>query len=182
MRPLALNFANGIHPGGGFLRGALAQEEALCRSSTLFATLESDAMYGAHLSQGNYESSDWAILSPDVQVFRSDDGTALEKPWLLSFLTCAAPVATEVGQPRAGDLLQRRILRVLAIAAAWSFEVLVLGAWGCGAFENDPHRTARDFRTALEGPFAGAFRSVVFAIADWSEDRRMLGPFRDTFA
>ena len=59
---------------------------------------------------------------------------------------------------------------------------LVLGAWGCGAFGNDPARTARDFHGALAGAFAGAFEEVVFAIADWSPGRRYLAPFRDLFA
>jgi hypothetical protein len=54
--------------------------------------------------------------------------------------------------------------------------------WGCGAFENDPRRTAVDFRQALEGDYSGAFSEVVFAITDWSPERRILGPFRDVFA
>jgi uncharacterized protein (TIGR02452 family) len=182
LRPLALNFANGVSPGGGFLSGARAQEEVLCRSSALVATLGGDPMYEAHRRRDDLESSDWAILSPDVPVFRADDGTTLQEPWLLSFITCAAPVASRVGQPRSGDLLEARILRVLAIAAARGYVSLVLGAWGCGAFANDPVRTARDFRAAFEGPFLGAFRHVVFAITDWSPERRFLAPFRDAFA
>jgi len=182
MHPLALNFANGVFAGGGFLGGARAQEEVLCRSSALHATLVGDPMYDAHGARSSHDSTDWAILSPDVPVFRSDDGTALKKPWLLSFITCAAPVAYDVGQPRAGDLLERRIHRVLSIATAYGYAALVLGAWGCGAFGNDRLRTARDFRTALEGDFAGAFSDVVFAISDWSPERKTLGPFRDVFA
>jgi uncharacterized protein (TIGR02452 family) len=83
---------------------------------------------------------------------------------------------------KAAELLRERIGRVLAIAEAYADEALVLGAWGCGAFGNDPARTARDFRDALYGPFRGAFREIVFAIADWSPSRRFLGPFRDAFA
>ncbi|RMF58961.1 MAG: TIGR02452 family protein, partial [Calditrichaeota bacterium] len=179
---VASNFANGIHPGGGFLSGARAQEEVLCRSSALYQTLVGDPMYEAHRKRPQPDSTDWAILSPDVPVFRTDDGTPLEEPWLLSFITCAAPYAPTVGQPRSGDLLQRRIHRVLAIARAYGYAALVLGAWGCGAFGNDPHRTARDFRQALETEFDGAFSDVVFAITDWSPERRFLGPFRDVFA
>jgi hypothetical protein len=77
------------------------------------------------------------IYSPDVPIFRIDQGTALPAPWLLSFLTCAAPYAPDIGQPQAGDLLQKRTHRVLAIARAFGHVTLVLGAWGCGAFEND---------------------------------------------
>jgi uncharacterized protein (TIGR02452 family) len=182
LRPLALNFANGVDPGGGFLRGARAQEETLVRSSALIATLDGDPMYDAHRRQNAEAASDWVILSPDVPVFRADDGTALDRPWLLSFVTSAAPYAPSVGQPRSGDLLRSRIHRVLAVARAHGFDTLVLGAWGCGAFANDPTRTALDFRSALEHEFDGAFREVVFAIADWSEERRFLAPFRDVFA
>jgi uncharacterized protein (TIGR02452 family) len=138
-------------------------------------------MYDAHRQRAHDEASDWVILSPDVPVFRTDDGTPVAKPWLTSFATCAAPFVPAVGQPRSGDLLERRIGRLLAVAHAHAFDTLVLGAWGCGAFGNDPLRTARDFRDALEGEFAGAFQHVVFAITDWSPERRFLGPFRDVF-
>ena len=118
-RVLALNFANGIQPGGGFLNGARAQEEVLCRSSALYLTLRGDPMYESHRQRPLPDSSAWAILSPEVPVFRHDDGTPLDQPWPLSVLTCAAPYAPTVGQPRAGDLLQARIQRVLAIARAY---------------------------------------------------------------
>ena len=70
---------------------------------------------------------------------------------------------------------------MLAIAAAYDYSALVLGAWGCGAFGNDPGRTAQDFHTALAGEFAGAFAEVVFAIADWSPERSFLAPFAEEF-
>jgi len=180
-RPLALNFANGIHPGGGFQSGARAQEEALCRSSALFATLNGDPMYAAHLKRSQPDSSDWAILSPNVPVFRADDGSALETPWLLDFISSAAPVATRIGKAKSAELMDRRINRILSIARAYGYETLVLGAWGCGAFGNDGLATARSFRAALEGEFSGAFSRVVFAITDWSSQRAFLGPFKAVF-
>lgn len=182
LRPLALNFANGISPGGGFLHGARAQEEVLCRSSALYSTLVDDAMYEEHKKRSQPDSTDWAILSPVVPVFRTDGGTELQQPWLLDFITCAAPFEPSIGQPQAGDLLQKRIHRVLAIAQANGYETLVLGAWGCGAFRNDPYRTANNFRQDLENEFKGVFSDIVFAITDWSPERRFLGPFQDVFA
>ena len=180
-RPLALNFANGVEPGGGFLQGARAQEETLCRSSALYATIVGDPMYEAHRARPLPDATAWAILSPEVPVFGTDDGTRLPEPWPMSVLTCAAPYAPVIGQPAAGDMLRRRIDRVLAIARAYGYASLVLGAWGCGVFENDPVRTARDFREALATVFDEAFAEVVFAITDWSPERRFLGPFRDAF-
>jgi uncharacterized protein (TIGR02452 family) len=78
--------------------------------------------------------------------------------------------------------LRRRFHRILAIAQSYGYAAFVLGAWGCGAFGNDPHRTAVDFRLALENDFKGAFSNIVFAITDWSPERRFLGPFRDVFS
>jgi uncharacterized protein (TIGR02452 family) len=182
LEPLALNFANGIHPGGGFLDGTKAQEEVLCRFSARYQTIIDDQMYLAHRKRSRSDSTDWAIYSPDVPVFRTDYGTELEQPWLLSFITCAAPYAPAIGKQEAADLLQKRIHRVLDIAQAYRHSSLVLGAWGCGAFANDPHRTAKNFRQALENDFGGLFSDIIFAITDWSLERKFLGPFRDEFA
>jgi len=182
LRPLALNFANGVTPGGGFLLGACAQEEVLCRSSALFCTLIDDPMYEYHRARPRPDSSEWVIYSPDVPVFRSDDGAELDRPWLMSFVTSAAPYAPAIGQPESRDLLRKRILRVLGVASAYGHLALVLGAWGCGAFANDPYHTALDFRSALEADFRGHFSDVVFAITDWSHERKYLGPFRDVFS
>lgn len=182
LRPLALNFANGISPGGGFLNGARAQEECLCRSSALYLTLADDPMYDYHRSRPGPDSSNWCILSPDVPFFRKDDGSPLDTPWLLNVITCAAPYAPTVGQPRSRKLLKSRIQRVLSIARARGYDSLVLGAWGCGAFGNDSHLTASDFRDAIEKEFRGAFSHVAFAITDWSSERKFLGPFREVFA
>ena len=182
LRPLALNFANGVTPGGGFLNGARAQEEVLCRSSTLFATLDGDPMYAAHRARDDHESSAWCILSPRVPVFRDDAGTPLDTPYLLDFITCAAPVAAIVGQPRSASLMRDRIDRILAIARAYGYDSLILGAWGCGAFRNDPTLTAVAFREALEGEFRSSFAHITFAITDWSEGRKFLRPFRNGFS
>ncbi len=182
IKPAALNFANGIHPGGGFLAGARAQEETVCRSSALYQTLVGDEMYADHRRRPRPDSTDWAIYSPGVPIFRTDDGRELERPWLLDFITCAAPYARAIGQIEASDLLRYRIRRVLAIARAYEQKALVLGAWGCGAFGNDPHQTAVDFRYALESESSNAFGDIVFAITDWSPDRKFLRPFCEVFS
>jgi len=181
LRPLALNFASGVQPGGWFLDGARAQEEVLCRSSALYQTLVNDQMYEEHRKRQLPDSTDWAIYSPDVPIFRNDGGRNLEESWLLSFITCAAPYAPVIGQPKSRNLLKKRIHRVLSIAKSLGYSSLVLGAWGCGAFSNDPYCTAVDFRKVIEGEFRGNFSDTVFAIADWSENRKFLGPFRDVF-
>ena len=182
LRPLALNFANGVSPGGGFLFGALAQEEAICRSSGLYPTLLGGPMYDAHRERELPDSTDWSIYSPNVPIFRGDDGVELSQPWLLSILTCAAPYAPAIGQPESGDLLEKRIHRVLEIARSLGYTSMVLGAWGCGAFDNDVKRTAKDFRKALRSDLGRAFSDIVFAITDWSGERGYLGAFRDVFS
>jgi uncharacterized protein (TIGR02452 family) len=182
-KPLALNFANGARPGGGFLTGALAQEEAICRVSALYWTLVGDAMYIHHSYRERPDSTSWSILSPQVPIFASDNKTTLDKPVLADFITCAAPFADgpSITRQEASGMLRQRIDRVLRIATAFGYTTLVLGAWGCGAFGNDTVQTAKHFRNALEDEFAGRFSDIVFAISDWSTERKFLGPFRDVF-
>jgi uncharacterized protein (TIGR02452 family) len=187
--PLVLNFASAKKPGGGFLSGARAQEESLARSSALYACLEKSAMYAHHRASGDCMYSDWMIHSPDVPVFRDDDsGELLESPYDCAFLTTPAPNAAVVLQrdPTRRDEVNRvmiaRVRRALAICAAQRHTHLVLGAWGCGVFGNDPHVVARAFGAELEGDYAGVFEEVVFAVLDWSDERRFIRPFAERFA
>jgi uncharacterized protein (TIGR02452 family) len=139
-------------------------------------------MYEAHRKlEIPMASSNWIIRSPSVPVFREDDGSPEDAPWNLTFLTCAAPFAPHVGQPRSHELLDTRIQRVLEVAASRGHTSLILGAWGCGAFQNDPEVVAGLFRKHLEY-FAGHFREIVFAVTDWSEERRTFGPFARALA
>ena len=187
MRPAALNFASGVATGGGWLSGSRAQEESLFRSSALHASLAGDPMYAYHRWQRSRMRSSWTVYTPDVPVFRTDDGALLDDPWTCSFLTCSAVEAhrlvteDEAGQRAIAEAMARRIDRVLSIAAAHRHETLVLGAWGCGAFGNDPATVAGRFRDAIAGAHAGRFATIVFAITDWSDERRFLGPFADAF-
>jgi len=75
--PLVLNFASAKNPGGGFLRGARAQEESLARASALYECIRGSAMYAHHRAHGDCIYTDWMIHSPEVPVFRDDDNGAL---------------------------------------------------------------------------------------------------------
>jgi uncharacterized protein (TIGR02452 family) len=149
------------NPGGGFLTGARAQEESLARASGLYAMLLGDPMYDHHRSLRDPMYTTWVIYSPDVPVFRLDEGPLLDGPYFCSFLTSpAVNVGALRHRDRRGDEIRRvmheRVERVLGVAALHGHEVLVLGAWGCGVFRNDPRQVAELFRDALAGRFRGA--------------------------
>lgn len=185
--PAALNFASARHPGGGFLSGARAQEETLARASALYACLNGNPMYAWHEAHRDPFYTDYAIYAPMVPVFREESGALLDEPYLCAFITCPAVnarVALERDpgcRPAIRTAMARRIERVLAIAAAHDHAHLILGAWGCGAFGNDPREIASLFHAALSGPFREVFAGVVFAIRDWSPERRFIGPFERAF-
>ncbi|MBT2369887.1 TIGR02452 family protein [Streptomyces sp. ISL-10] len=186
--PLAvLNFASARNPGGGYLGGAQAQEEALCRASALYTTLlRAPAYYEHHRTDRSLFYSDRVIHSPKVPVFRDDRGRLLDTPYPAGFLTSPAPNAgvitrrTPEEAHRIPAALATRAERVLEVAAVTGYRRLVLGAWGCGVFRNDPVVVAGAFH-ALLGPggrFAGHFDEVVFAILDRTADKATLGAFR----
>jgi uncharacterized protein (TIGR02452 family) len=185
-RVAALNFASAKNPGGGFLTGAQAQEESLARASGLYAMLLGDPMYDHHRSQRDTMYTSWVIYSPDVPVFRLDEGQLLDEPYLCSFLTSPAVNAGALRhRDRRPDEVRRamheRVERVLGVAAVHAHEVLVLGAWGCGVFRNDPEQIAELFQIALGGRYRGAFTNVVFAVLDSTGEKRSLGPFERVF-
>ncbi|MEU9852320.1 TIGR02452 family protein [Streptomyces sp. NPDC047974] len=181
-----LNFASARNPGGGYLNGAQAQEEALCRSSALHATLlRAPAYYEHHRSERDALYTDRVIHSPRVPVFRDDRGALLATPFTVGFLTSPAPNAGVVRRqdPARAHLvpaaLASRAERVLETAVAAGYRRIVLGAWGCGVFRNDPAEVAGAFKALLtgDGRFAGHFDEVVFAILDRASGAPTLAAF-----
>jgi uncharacterized protein (TIGR02452 family) len=186
-RTIALNFASAKNPGGGFLFGSEAQEESLARASSLYACLEGRSMYPFHRRHDDALYTDYVIYSPAVVVFRDSDGKLLETPFTCSFLTAPAPNAGAVLQrdPKRGDelgrALQTRINKVLSVAAGQGYDAIILGAWGCGVFKNDPRHVAKLFHAAVTGDFAGVFRLIHFAVLDHSRDSAVIAPFEGAF-
>ena len=183
-RVVSLNFASATQPGGGFLTGARAQEEYLCRSSALYLAIKDSPMYAYHRREGHKRYSDAMIYSPEVPVFRDDEHRLLPKPYLASFITSAAPLTKHLHPEelvRIPDILRERIRKILTVAQIHGHDSLVLGAWGCGAFGNDGHLVAALFHQALETDFKGAFKEVTFAIVDTSPEEKFIGPFAKRF-
>lgn len=185
-----LNFASAKNAGGGFLSGSQAQEESLARSSGLYRSQgRARPFYDENRDCGTCLYTDHIIYSPEVPVIRDDQGQLLHEPYTLSIITAPAvnagalrtkePDKVEEIEPA----MRRRADYVLGVAKTNGCEHLVLGAWGCGVFENDPQQVAGIFAALLlnGGPYAGAFTTVVFAVPDRSEDQATIGPFRAAF-
>ncbi|MGW2570489.1 TIGR02452 family protein [Streptomyces sp. NPDC001537] len=189
-RVAVLNFASARNPGGGFRNGAQAQEEALCRASALYTCLlRAPEFYDHHRTHRDPFYTDRVIHSPAVPVFRDDRGRLLDEPYTAGFLTAAAPnagVIRRTAPQRATELpqaLAARAERVLETAALNGYRRLVLGAWGCGVFQNDPAQVADAFR-ALLGPggrFTRTFERVTFGILDRTTGHTVRGAFTHAF-
>lgn len=186
-RVCVMNFASASNPGGGVTRGASAQEECLCRCSTLYPCLDNEPMwkgfYKPHRSAGDPLHNDDCIYTPDVVVFKSD--TAAPEPlpeeerYRVDVLTCAAPNlrerpsnpmnprdgrgAVKISGAKLRALHEKRIRRVLDLACDRGAEVLILGAFGCGAFQNPPETVAAAARDALRD-YKQCFKAVEFAV------------------
>jgi uncharacterized protein (TIGR02452 family) len=185
-----LNFASAKNPGGGFLNGSLAQEEALACASGLYpCLLQAPEYYQRNRASRSALYLDLAIFSPLVPFFRNDAGELIEKPILASVITAPAPNAGAVARNEPSSLsdvaptLKRRAQLVLGIARVQQVDRLVLGAWGCGVFRNEPRMVARVFAEFLKAPgkYANTFEEVVFAVLDQSDKQATFHPFAEEF-
>lgn len=183
--PGVLNFASAKNPGGGYLSGALAQEESLARASGLARLLDGNPMYAENRAKSDPFYTDHVIFTPKVPVFRTDSGTLLDAPMSVSFVTAPAVnagVVTARAPHRTAEIetvMVRRVHRVLGTFAQNGCRAIVLGAWGCGVFRNDPALIARLFVDALAGPFESVFSRVRFSVLDSSDLQFTIRPFRE---
>lgn len=178
-----LNFADFYKPGGLVEYGSRAQEEALCRISTLYPCINDDRMikefYGPH-KDGHYSVlyNNDIIYTPDVVVFKDDDENMFIKPmrewYKVDVITCAAPNLSDKADrdyylPNVlDDVYKGRFKRILAVADHMRVENLILGAFGCGAFRNSPEEVAWMARTAIEEYYKEnnnpSFKTIDFAV------------------
>jgi uncharacterized protein (TIGR02452 family) len=186
----ALNFASAKNPGGGFSNGSQAQEESLARSSALYASLlQAPEFYHRHRNKKSCLYSDAMILSPACPIFRNDLGELLERPIAATFITSAAPnaganAADSPDHAAIPETLHRRAELVLTLAAQHGCSALVLGAWGCGVFRNDPRLVAATFADLLGPgrPWSTRFERLVFSIFEPLPAGPCLSAFREQFS
>ncbi|MEL6624095.1 MAG: TIGR02452 family protein [Bacteroidota bacterium] len=185
--PFVLNFASAKNPGGGFLNGSQAQEESLARASSLYpCLLKAKDYYETHRSMRGGLYTDHMIYAPQVPIFKEEDGNLMEKPVHATIVTSPAVNAGAVlkNNPEKIDqilpLQKQRMEKLLGLAACKGHEVLILGAWGCGVFKQNPVEIAGLFHHFLEGKFRGFFRRVVFAVYTRDEEK-MMRPFQRHF-
>lgn len=184
--PVSLNFASAKNPGGGFLSGAWAQEESLARSSGLYASLASQREmyeYNRRLKTSLY--SDYMIHSPRVPVFFYETGELRETPYHVSFISASAVNAAAIRKNEPENVLKihtymaQRLMRVLWVARQMGHKTVILGAWGCGVFGNDPEEVAGIYREMLGpgGLCRGWFDHIVYAIHDQSYEQKTFNAF-----
>ena len=203
MRTCVLNFASATNPGGGVVKGSSAQEESLCRISTLYFNLNVREMwngfYSPHRAAGDPLHNDDIIYTPHVVVFKSDTNhpTLLaECDWYeVDVISCAAPNLREKPSNRMntydgnhrvdippGDLRrlhEQRLARILDVAAANGAEAVVLGAFGCGAFRNDPLVVA-SATAAVIPHYRTLFKAIEFAVYCRPDDTRNFMAFESS--
>ena len=180
-----LNFASAKNPGGGFLNGAMAQEESLAASSTLYKTLIAhEEYYQKNRAQRSMMYTNHAIYSPDVVFFRDHRFQLVEKPFKASVLTLPAVNMGQVllkgeDHTEAERVMRRRMKLALAIFAKQGAKNLVLGAYGCGVFRNDPKLVATWWQELLEGEGMGQyFDSIFHAVLDRYQNEAILLQFK----
>ncbi|MFC3798903.1 TIGR02452 family protein [Cohnella sp. GCM10012308] len=183
-----LNFASAKNPGGGFLNGAMAQEESLAASSGLYGTqLRHERFYKANRACGSMMYTHHAIYSPDVVFFRDEKFILLPKPITASVLTLPAVNYGQVVLKGEDTELALRVMKermriALALFAKNGDKNLILGAYGCGVFRNDPVKVAGWWKALLvEEGYGSLFEHITFAVLDGSKNGFCIKAFEDAF-
>jgi len=178
-----LNFASAKNPGGGFINGAMAQEESLAASSTLYKTLTAhEEYYQKNRAQSSMMYTDHAIYSPDVVFFRDGRFRLVANPVKASVLTLPAVNMGQVllkgeDPAEAEHVMRRRMKLALTIFAEQGAKHLVLGAYGCGVFRNDPNLIATWWKALLEEGMSSYFDSIFHAVLDQSKTKNCIKAF-----
>lgn len=173
-----LDSANFTRPGGNYLGGGWSPEEQICAESNLFPVLEGlKAIYHDANRQATHGglNSDRALYLTDI-VFTTGGVTKKRDVLVMAPVNRRFALENHRSEAECDMDLANRIEAIMRIAAANEVDTLVLHAFGCGFFENDPKVVAELFKGWLDA-HPGQFERVVFAIAGGPS----LDVFRDVF-
>lgn len=185
---VSLNFASARTPGGGFLKGSVAQEESLARASGLYPTISQNSvkeMYDMGRESKTALYPNYMIYSPNVPVFRDEKGDFLDEMFTTSVITAAAPNAGVIRERERENIkkidstIETRIRGILRVSLSHGNTSIVLGAFGCGVFKNNPYTVAYTFRNLLhDSEFKNQFKRIVFAIYDKTPNKDVFKSFK----
>lgn len=143
-----LNFADAKKMGGGYLNGRNAQEESLCRQTLLYPTLKYSKMYQLYARDGDLYKEDYMTYSPNVKVIRDGNDRLISDVFDVNVISAPA-VDNRKFVKDANKIMERRIRKIVKLAFYKGNQVLILGAFGCGVFNNDPDEVAKIFKKVL---------------------------------
>lgn len=181
-----LNFASATNPGGGVVKGSSAQEECLCRVSTLYKCINTHIMfnkfYTPHRKDGNVIHNDDIIYTPNIIIFKDDKLKLLsESDWKnVDIITCAAPnlrtvpnngwcnigesnTPVQLSDDKLLEIHKKRAKAILNSAVKNNADTIILGAFGCGAFKNKPEVVANAYKEVIKD-YLYAFKNIEFAV------------------
>ena len=181
-----LNFASATNAGGGVTKGSRAQEECLCRTTTLYPVLNTrnnyKDFYNFHRNRHDLKYTDTCIYTPGIVAIKSDSTIPQrydKEDWLkLDVISCPAPnlrvnpsnymnkttgKAIKLTDNELLELHKKRGKHILSVVASYNVDILVLGAFGCGAFQNNPSIVAKAYYDILP-EFKNCFKVIEFAI------------------
>lgn len=194
-----LNFASATRPGGGVVTGSTAQEECICRCTTLYPCLTTKEaelrFYDPHRKNVGPLHNDDIIYTPNVAILRNDDYDWLPEPVFIDVITCAAPnlreknvskynqerePAPDISPEELKALHVSRARQILSAAAQEFVDVVILGAFGCGAFRNDPKVVASAYKEVVP-EFRKRFKAIEFAVYCRGADTENYEAFKEVF-
>lgn len=164
--PVLLNLASDTTPGGGVERGCYSQEECIFRRSNYFMTLTRDFYPIKKLE---------SIYSKDVTLFKDAKHNLMETPIKMDIIACPSVKCPDLVDglfKHEDEYVQEQKIRLIFLTAIrHRHDSIVLGAFGCGAYNCPPKQVAEMFKRAVE-KYKNHFKVIVFAILRKPYDKR----------
>ncbi|KAG0249480.1 hypothetical protein BG011_009263 [Mortierella polycephala] len=180
-KPVVLDMANRVFPGGDYLSDGTTQEAGLFRRTNLFQCLDTEP----RRSEFYPLPSQGAVYCPNMVVLRKsvrEGEEFMERPDWISFLAMAPlrnpPLVPDEANEmilgeRAVIITKKKIQNMFRIALENGHDAIVLSAFGCGRLQNPPESVAKIFKEVIRFNYMGGikkgrtFSEIVFAITSY---------------